>query len=199
MTPLYIFCIAILVADCGRHTRHVHDGINAEPCIVQPGEGGANIICPSSSTFIENGETGATGDPGVNGYTSLIKVLPSLICAAGGVEVISGLDLDRNNNLDSSEEQYSATICDGAVGPVGPAGDSPFTIVALIDVCGDAAGVYDEVFFKMQNGTIVASFSDNANGNNTRLSVLTNGNYITTDGSRCRFTVSDGLIINEHY
>jgi hypothetical protein len=92
----------------------------------------------------------------------------------------------------------------GEVGPVGPAGrdgaDAPLSVVAILNPCGDAPGIYDEVFLKMQNGTIVASFSDTASGQNTRFSVLTPGNYETSDGDACYFTVdANNNITNEHH
>jgi peptidoglycan hydrolase CwlO-like protein len=63
-------------------------------------------------------------------------------------------------------------------------------ITQVVDPCGDTPNKYDEVIFKMSNGTYVASFSDNANGLNTRFSVLPVGNYQTTDGTNCRFSVN---------
>lgn len=72
-------------------------------------------------------------------------------------------------------------------------------IVSIKDPCG-AQGSYNEVFLKLSTGKYLASFSDNANGLNTRFSVLTDGNFVTTDGSHCYFTVSSGgtVISNEH-
>lgn len=81
-------------------------------------------------------------------------------------------------------------------------------IVAILDPCGDKPGVFDEVFVQLADGRILSSFSDNAAGNNTRFSVLTPGNFITTDNSSCKFSVvSDPQpgkplnvrIISEHY
>lgn len=63
-------------------------------------------------------------------------------------------------------------------------------ISQVIDPCNDAPNKYDEVIFKMSNGTYVASFSDNASGLNTRFSVLPVGNYQSTDGTNCRFSVN---------
>jgi septation ring formation regulator EzrA len=63
-------------------------------------------------------------------------------------------------------------------------------ITQVVDPCGDTPNKYDEVIFKMSNGTYVASFSDNVSGLNTRFSVLPVGNYQTTDGTNCRFSVN---------
>lgn len=69
----------------------------------------------------------------------------------------------------------------------------------VIDPCGPS-GNYDEVLLRFDNGLIIASFSDNADGKNTRFSVLTAGLYMTTDNSRCQFEVDNrGNVINDHY
>lgn len=62
-------------------------------------------------------------------------------------------------------------------------------IVSIIDPCGDAVNVHDEVLLKLSDGKILASFSDTTAGKNTRFSVLTQGSYVTTDGSNCSFSV----------
>lgn len=72
-------------------------------------------------------------------------------------------------------------------------------IVSIKDPCG-AQGSNNEVFLKLSTGRYLASFSDNANGLNTRFTQLTDGNFGTTDGTNCKFTVSGGgtVISNEH-
>ncbi len=81
----------------------------------------------------------------------------------------------------------------GETGPQGPAGEA--AVLEVIDPCGDAPGIYDEVILRLANGQLLTSFSENANGKNTRFSILTPGSYVTTDGSDCSFTVSaDGSV-----
>lgn len=72
-------------------------------------------------------------------------------------------------------------------------------IVEMYDPCGPQ-GSWNEIFLKLSSGKYVASFSANATGLNTRFTVLEDGNYVTTDGSLCYFTVSGGgtVISNEH-
>jgi chaperonin cofactor prefoldin len=72
-------------------------------------------------------------------------------------------------------------------------------IVAIVDPCGPQ-GSYNEVFLKLSSGKFLASFSDNASGQNTRFAVLTDGTFQTTDGTHCSFTVSGSgtVISNEH-
>lgn len=67
-------------------------------------------------------------------------------------------------------------------------------IVGIVDICGDAPGIVDEVLLKLSNGRFLASFSDNAAGQNTRFSILGNGNYISTDGSHCAIHIQDGNV-----
>lgn len=72
-------------------------------------------------------------------------------------------------------------------------------IVSIKDPCGPQ-GSYNEVFLLLSTGRYLASFSDNASGQNTRFAVLTDGNFVTTDGTHCYFTVSNSgtVISNEH-
>ena len=42
---------------------------------------------------------------------------------------------------------------------------------------------------------LIASFSENVNGKNTRFVSIGPGNYMTTDGTECTFTVHENLDI----
>jgi hypothetical protein len=72
---------------------------------------------------------------------------------------------------------------------------SAYAVVAIEDPCGDAPGIYDEVLLKLASGQVLASFSDNSSGKNTRFALLPPGSYVTTDGSSCHFTLNvDGSL-----
>lgn len=73
-------------------------------------------------------------------------------------------------------------------------------IVAIKDPCGKQGNNYNEVFLKLSDGSYIASFSDNSSGKNTRFVVLEDGQFVTSDGTSCQFTVSDDgkVISNEH-
>lgn len=73
----------------------------------------------------------------------------------------------------------------GETGPQGPA-----AILEVIDPCGDAPGVVDEILLRLADGSVLCSFSANASGQNTRLAILPTGSYVTSDGSNCNFTVN---------
>jgi hypothetical protein len=134
------------------------------------------------------GEAGAKGDPGKNGSSVSVDVVPFIssdLCASGSGVLIKIL----SNDLVTSQ----AAVCNGANGQNAP--EAPYNLTGVIDPCGDAPGISDEVLLKTADGHILASFSDNANGKNTRLSILTPGTYVTTDGSSCVFVVhADGSI-----
>jgi hypothetical protein len=66
-------------------------------------------------------------------------------------------------------------------------------IVSVIDPCFDGPGV-DEVLLRLSSGVILASYSQNASGLNTRFAVLGNATYQTSDGTNCTFTVLNGVV-----
>lgn len=149
------------------------------------------------------GAPGAPGADGSNGHNALADVLEQVngggsSCVNGGFTLLTGTDLNDNMLLDISEIVYTKDVCNGLNGSNAPA--TPYTPVGLVDPCGDKANVFDEVFIRMANGQLLASFSDNANGLNTRFSLITPGSYRTTDGSNCYFSVDNNFqLYNEHY
>lgn len=62
--------------------------------------------------------------------------------------------------------------------------------------CGDRANAFDEVIVRTASGKLLAYFES---GGNRFLTLLKPGNYQTTDGGNCKFTVN-GLnqIVNAH-
>lgn len=157
------------------------------------------------------GPQGASGTPGQSAQTPIFKFIrfssDTAVCPSGSGVIIQVLRPPTLFGGTTVEAQ--SVICDGLngvdgpIGPEGPQGDpgadgedgatpaaSPYEVTQVIDPCGDASGIYDEVILKMANGTLIGSFSDNSEGRNTRLSLLTPGSYVTTDGSNCHFSVS---------
>lgn len=178
MNKIYYFLIVLAIAGCGVYETVDHRGV-AGPQGPAGDSTDINLIRFTSDSSVCSSESGV-----------LIQVLK--VSLLTGISVVS-----------------QAVVCDGLngqdgdVGPSGPAGQdgadapaSPYQVTQVIDPCGDAPNVFDEVILKMANGNLIASFSDNANGNNTRLSLLTQGNYVTTDGSSCHFSVSAGGTIS---
>lgn len=159
-----------------------------------------------------NGTDGAQGFPGIDGlrgpigpqgYSIVTLVTPALTCPNAGVTTIIARDANYSGALELSvdEQVQEFTICNGTDGANGTNGvngtngqdgqDAPptaFTPVEIIDPCGDTPTIYDEVLLRLADGSVLASFSDNANGQNTRFSLLKPGSFMTTDGSGCYFS-----------
>lgn len=195
------------------------DGSSAEIKDGDNGFNGVSVIGPKGDAGNSGaqgaiGSTGASGINGINGHNSIIEIANTSSCPNQGYTLIAAVDLNDDGLIESTDSNLqSVQVCNGENGQTGAMGQAgvdghdgtntsitPFTPIAILDPCGNKPGVYDEVFLKLNNGTILASFSDNANGNNTRWSVLTAGNYISTDGSFCYFSVdASGSLYNEHY
>lgn len=69
-------------------------------------------------------------------------------------------------------------------------------VLEYIIPCGDRANAFDEVIVRTSSGKLLAYFES---GGNRFLTLLTPGNYNTSDGGNCKFTVN-GLnqIVNAH-
>lgn len=76
-------------------------------------------------------------------------------------------------------------IRDGKDGADGEDGED--AIVEIIHPCGNDKG---EAILRMADGTIIAYFKD-VFGCKEYLKVLTPGEYTTTDGNYCKYTVTD--------
>jgi hypothetical protein len=134
------------------------------------------VVCDGAT-----GATGAQGDAGTSCSVEAVDPDPT-VAPNGGALITCG--------------STSTLVLNGAPGPAGPQGDAgapapptAYSVVNVIDPCGPSGGA-DEVFLLLANGTLVASFSDDADGLNTRLSILTDGTWETSDGTNCVFTVS---------
>lgn len=130
------------------------------------------VAMSMSACCIPKGETGSTGSAGTNGVDG----------AKGdtGIQGIAGINGTNGTNA-----------------PV-----NPYDIAGLINPCGDAPGIYDEVFIKLNNGIVLASFSANYAGDYTRFVALAPGTYVTTDVDSCVFTINSSGVItfeNHHY
>lgn len=189
------WCLLVTVVGCGTaETLSLSPG-----CAVTEVAGGFRVECPGRAPFVlENGRDGKDGADGKSGHAAVVAQLPAGdACPAGGIVLLTAVDTNDNLALDAGDAHWqSATLCSGL-----PAPASPFTPVAIVDPCGPAPGVLDEVFFRLGNGRLVASYSDDAQGMNTRFALLEPGTYVTTDGDQCVFTVdaSDAVVNESHH
>jgi len=68
------------------------------------------------------GIDGTDGIDGSNGLNSLVNTLQEgagANCAAGGLRITSGIDLDSNGNLEPAEEEITSYVCNGVDGSNG--------------------------------------------------------------------------------
>jgi hypothetical protein len=75
----------------------------------------------------------------------------------------------------------------GPKGDTGKAGAN--SVVSLIAPCGVASSPWKEQIMCLTTGQLLASFSQNSAGQNTRFSLIGTGDYEDTDESGCNFHV----------
>jgi len=158
-----------------------------------------------------DGTRGQDGSNGSDGHSAVFSqgVAELTLCSNGGIVLSLGLDLNDDLILQDAETQSIAVICNGLNGSDGVDGVdgidapiSPFMPVDIVNPCGDSPSIDDEIFFRLANGLLVWSQSDNSNGKNTRFSVGRPGTWQTTDGDGCIFLLDSNLNItyeNHHY
>ncbi len=71
----------------------------------------------------QQGYDGSNGDHGNGSLVNLTALSPGIPCSFGGIQVQSGIDINRNQYLESDEVQTTAHICDGQLGEEGPVGE----------------------------------------------------------------------------
>lgn len=134
------------------------------------------------------GERGEQGDPGSNCTVANTITGATVFCEDGTIATIS-------NGIDGINGSDGESI----VGPQGEPGQdappTPFTVVELIDPCGQEA-VFDEVLLRMADGSLMAHYSA---GGNQFLTLVPPGSYATTDGTGCTFIVTSELTVIDKY
>lgn len=154
---------------------------------LEPSEiGQTQIICDGVRG--QNGEIGPTGPAGSRGHSMVFKTLEASAeqCGSqGGTVILMALDVDDAGTFHPNLPQAtSATLCNGSTPAV-----ASYTPVDAIQPCGAGPG-YREVLLRLSNGQVLASLSNNAQGDMTRLAFLPDGMYMTTDSMSCRFSLS---------
>jgi hypothetical protein len=164
----------------------------------------------------KGGCVGNVGPKGSPGPAALIKTKRydrdlGLCPSNKGVLMQIGVDRDNNGQLDFQELTDITVVCDGVDGTPGSAGpqgspgpqgaagkdavQSQYNISSIYDPCGTQSA-HDEVILRTQNNGLLAIF---ASGGYDYMTNLTPGNYTTTDGTNCFFTVNNDMSIsNEH-
>jgi hypothetical protein len=132
------------------------------------------------SVPICNGAAGADGAQGATGATGAQ--------GADGAQGATGAT--GAQGADGAQGATGATGAQGQQGAQGLAGASAMGIVQLIAPCGGTSSGWREELILLTDGSLLSDFSDlGSNGKNTRLALITDGTFVTTDGSGCTFTV----------
>lgn len=221
MQKLMIIFLALLVmvlgTACGRNYDTAARTIvePAKPCTVVKIGNTSTITCPDGTqTTITDGSNGNDGNDGTNGQDGSNgsnghsaafsqSIADVSLCANGGAVINMGIDLNDDSVLQLAETKQTAIVCNGLNGTNGQnAPPSPFSPVSVVNPCGDAPSIDDEVFLRLGNGQLLWSQSDNIQGYNTRFSLGRAGTWQTTDGDACIFTLDANYQItyeNKHY
>ena len=189
----------------------VNSGLDSDRSgILEPAEiSQAQILCDGA-----NGATGAAGPAGRDGHDLVFQAVDAApeVCPAGGKTLMMALDI---NNLGSysalDPDQQSMTLCNGLNGQNGVDGQNgkdgsngangqnghdgltpAYSPVEPILPCGNTVA-YKEVLLRLSNGQVLASFSDNVNGDMTRLVFLPDGTFMDTDNSNCTFSLATSV------
>ncbi|MBI1858081.1 MAG: hypothetical protein HYR97_03090, partial [Candidatus Melainabacteria bacterium] len=87
------------------------------------------------------GATGAVGAVGTTGLISLVNITTELVssnCSTGGKKIQTGIDLNNNGALDSSEVSQTDFVCNGVAGVTGATGTTGLT--SLVSTTVELAG-----------------------------------------------------------
>jgi len=138
---------------------------------------------------------------------SLVFYVPKPLNGNNGIGGIDGQDgQDGQDGKDGKDGQNgtSCTVSRTANGALIACTDGTFAVVldgmntgipvnSVIDPCGPQSA-YDEVLLRMDNHQVIAYLIGPGSAQ-ARLAVLPPGNYVTSDGTNCYFTVhADGNI-----
>lgn len=170
---LCLSLLLLIITSCGVGQKSCPDGIKM----------GCNALFGEKVEDGKDGVDGVDGKDGVDG-----------IDGKDGVDGVDGKDCTVVETLKGADITCgSSTVSiDDGVDSV----SSPYDITDILNPCGNAANIHDEVLIKTYNGDYIAYFED---GSNRYLSVLDeNVQYRTTDKQKCYFKIlSDGSVEEE--
>ena len=126
-----------------------------------------------------NGTNGMNGTNGADGSScSVSSIVPTPLVAPNG-----GARITCTDGTD-------ALLLNGSPGADGSdAPPTPYSVVQVVKPCPTIGGSFPEVLLVMQDRSILASVSENGNAQRTRLALVSEGDYVTTDNRNCNFTV----------
>lgn len=164
---------ATIICEDGTQAN-IYNGQDGIGCSIVQTETGADVTCGDSTVNIANG---TDGNPGADGSS----------CSA--------ITMGDNTKYVVCTDGSSFQVFDGINGTNGTNGQDG--IIAIIDPCGKQSNT-DEIFLKLSTGQIIAVYADQG-ASKIHLVELVEGSWVTTDGTKCYFSVnSEGDIYNMH-
>lgn len=140
---------------------------------------GEVLGCTLAGNGCDDGRTGPQGEAGQDAASCTVSsVSPGPVAPNGGAQLIC-------------PNGSSALLLNGEPGEDGI---PPFGITKVVKPCPGIFGSNPEILLILSDRTVIASVSQAASGNNTRLAIVTPGSYVTTDGRGCLFTVHSNKI-----
>jgi len=126
----------------------------------------ATSACDNSRMTQRVPVPGPVGPPGESCTVAPVVGGAIITCGATSTVILNGVDgQDGQNGQDAPPTAYS--------------------VIEVIDPCGTAPG-FNEVLLRLANGQILAHY---ASGALQFLALIGPGNYMTTDGKACNFTI----------
>lgn len=193
----------ILATSCKEENKTVQGppGKAGSSCSVYQKENGALIQCEDGTfSYIYHGLAGVDGIVGLSCSAHSTENGAEVICQDGTYaniyngsdgtyciveEVIDGALVTCGDS--------TAVIYNGTNGTDGEDFDlSTQEVISFIDPCGDKLNSYDEVIIETFDGSLIAYFED---GGKRFLTLLSPGDYITTDEQKCKFTITEDFEI----
>ena len=190
-----LICTLLILAGCG--SLRGPKGDNGVGSQGQTGQDGAScqlnsegyLSCPDGSSFkIPEGKAGVDGssctvEPNSVGST--------ITCPDGSTSVVVN-GTNGTNGTDGTSGTDGAAGTNGTNGNNGTDGVDA-TPITLVPFCPSIAGAFPE--FGMCIGNQLIAVYDGPTNSDVRLVKLTPGNYQTTDGRACTFTLVSGCTI----
>ena len=153
----------------------------------------AVITCPDGSSLsIPKVSDGTDGINGVNGTSCSVEAVQDgamIVCEDGSQAFVKNGENGHSCSVSSINAYSSLIECtDGSQSLIDLNSMAQHQIQEIIDPCGDDPNNFDEVLMKFNNGSILAYFQS---GSKRFLTLLTPGNYKTTDAQKCKFNVDN--------
>lgn len=177
MKKFLVLCIVFL-SGCHNYSANVGEVLG---CTLAGNGCNSQGVAGTNGVDGINGRDGRDGMDGADGAAGS-SCSVSTVASSPGVAPNGGARITCSDGTD-------ALLLNGTNAP-----STPYTITQVVKPCPLVSGSFPEVLLVLQDRSILASATSNGSALTTRLALLTPGNYVTTDGRSCNFTVTSSSI-----